>query len=190
MASLLQLYKGSGAAGGLLVFMLGPSVVSLGMQMYKQRAPMFSQGRAVIAATLGASVLGLFGTAALARVLQLGEALRLATVSRQLTSPLAMACAGMLETDVPLAVSMVVITGLLGANFGAAVMTKFGISSPVTRGLAMGTSAHGLGTGALAASEPEAFAFSAIAMALTGTISTIIVSFSPLREILIKYAGL
>ena len=126
----------------------------------------------------------------LAKALKISELLRLATVSRQLTSPLAMACAGMLGADVPLAVSMVVITGLLGANFGAALMTKFGVVSPVTRGLAMGASAHGLGTGALAASEPEAFAFSAISMALTGTISTIIVSVTPLRDALIKLAGL
>ena len=68
---------------------------------------MFANLKAVGVGSLGASLFGLFGTAFLARVIMLSEPLRLATVSRQLTSPLAMSCASMLNADVSLAVAMV-----------------------------------------------------------------------------------
>lgn len=194
--SLLQAYKtGSSCpvhlgAGDILLFLLGPSVIGFAVQMYEQRAKLSSKLRQVLAATVGASFVGLFGTAAAARAFCLGEAYRLSTVSRQLTSPLAIACADLLKADVSLAVTLVVLTGLVGSNFGAAMMNKLSITNPVTRGLSMGASAHGLGTAALASDEPEAGAFSAISMALTGTISTIIVACPPLRAALRQIAGI
>jgi len=53
--------------------------------------------------------------------------LRLCMLSRNITSPLAMAIAGILGADASLAVSMVVVTGLIGANFGASILDAVGI---------------------------------------------------------------
>jgi putative effector of murein hydrolase len=61
------------------------------------------------------------------------------------------------------------------------------VEDPVARGLAQGASAHGLGTAAMA-NEPSAFAFAAIAMALTATFSTALVSLAPVRAALIRVA--
>jgi len=47
------------------------------------------------------------------------------------------------------------------------------IDDPVVKGLAVGTSAHGLGTAALV-DDPDAFSFAAIAMALVGASSAIV----------------
>ncbi len=68
----------------------------------------------VAGVAVGASAVGLFGTAALARGLGLSPLLRLATVPRQLTSPLAMTVADLVGADRSLAVALVVATGLLG----------------------------------------------------------------------------
>lgn len=67
---------------------------------------------------LGGSVLGLFSSAVLARVLSLPAALGLASLTRCITTPLAMACANtfLQPADVSVAVLMVVITGLLGTT--------------------------------------------------------------------------
>jgi putative effector of murein hydrolase len=80
------------------------------------------------------------GTALLARALGLAPSLRLATVSRQLTSPLAMACADLLGAPRGTAVALVVVTGLLGANAGQKLMDAIGCRSPAARGLTMGAS--------------------------------------------------
>lgn len=98
-----------------------------------------------------------------------------------------MAIAGILGADVPLAVCMVVVTGLIGANFGASILDAFGIRDAVARGLGIGAAAHGLGTAAFA-NEKDAFPFAAIAMALTATAATITVSVPVFRKALIQLA--
>jgi putative effector of murein hydrolase len=117
----------------------------------------------------------------------LNPLVRLSTLSRNVTSPLAIAIAGILGADTSLAVSMVVISGLIGANFGRAVLDLAGIKDAVARGLGMGAAAHGLGTAAIA-EEKDAFPFAAISMALTATGATVLVSVPAVKKALIKVA--
>ncbi|CAM9922609.1 unnamed protein product, partial [Hapterophycus canaliculatus] len=121
-----------------------------------------------------------FGADCSRRLLGLPTALRLATLSRNITSPLAMAICSMVGADLSLAIAIVVMTGVIGANFGATVLDALGVRDPAARGLAQGGSAHGLGTAAMV-NEPTAFAFSAVAMALTATASTVLVSIPSVR---------
>ena len=168
--------------------MLGPSVVALACQMYSRKTLMKQNIKEVATAVVGSSVGGLFGTALMVRLVNLtSSTLGLSLLSRNITSPLAMAIATILGADVSLAVSMVVISGLIGANFGASILDRAGIKDPVARGLGIGAAAHGLGTAAFA-NEPDAFPFSAIAMALTASMSTVLVSIPAVRNILIKIA--
>jgi putative effector of murein hydrolase len=175
--------------GDLLLFCLGPAVITFGLEMYARRRVMAAQWFEVCGSAVAMAGVGLFGTAALARGLGLAENLRLATTMRQITSPLALSCANTLATDGSIAVALVVVTGLLGANFGGSLMTALGIKSPVARGLTMGATAHGLGTASMASDEPKAFAFSAIAMALVGTVTAALVAMPPVRVALRATAG-
>ena len=68
------------------------------------------------------------------------------------------------------------------------MLDQLKVSSPVARGLAMGGAGHGLATAAMA-SEKEAFPFAAIAMALNGAMSTILVSLPAVRSLLLAVAG-
>lgn len=145
---------------------------------------------AVFGGCFGSALFGIFGSAVMARVLMLSKGMRLTALSRQVTTPLAMPIATKLGADVSIAVALAVTTGLVGSNVGASLLTKLGVVSPVTRGLAMGSTAHGLGTAALAATEPEAFAFSALAMVLVGAISSIAIGFAPVRALAMALAGM
>jgi len=175
-------------AGDVLLFLLGPAVVSLAASMYSRRElvrdNVVQVGTAVGVSTAG----GLFGTALAVRLLKIGSPyLRLSLLSRNITSPLAMAIASILGADVSLAVSIVVVTGLIGANFGASILDAFGVRDPVARGLGIGAAAHGLGTAAFA-NEKDAFPFAAIAMALTASAATVAVSIPILRRAVLQLA--
>jgi putative effector of murein hydrolase len=180
--------RGVMGAGNVLLFLLGPAVVSLAVSMYERRRLMRENlaevGTAISVSTAG----GLVGTALAVRWLNLASPyLRLSLLSRNITSPLAMAIAKILGADVSLAVSMVVVTGLIGANFGASILDVVRVTDPVARGLGIGAAAHGLGTAAFA-NEKDAFPFAAIAMALTATAATVAVSIPLLRNCLIRLA--
>jgi putative effector of murein hydrolase len=180
--------RGGMGAGNILLFLLGPAVVSLAVSMYERRRLM-RENLAEVGTAIGVSTAGgLVGTALAVRWLNLASPyLRLSLLSRNITSPLAMAIAKILGADVSLAVSMVVVTGLIGANFGASILDAVRIKDPVARGLGIGAAAHGLGTAAFA-NEKDAFPFAAIGMALTATAATVAVSIPLLRNCLIRLA--
>jgi putative effector of murein hydrolase len=182
-----------GGPGNLLLSFLGPAVLSFAFQMYQRRRLIQENAPQVLGGCLLAAFFGMLGSAVLARMLCLPAALRLVFVPRSITAPLAIAMADMLECDATLTATIVVITGLLGANFGRLFLDLLRpllprASAPVARGLAMGASAHGLGTAAIS-EEPEAFPFAAIAMALVGTLSALMVTLPAFRTLLGVIAG-
>jgi putative effector of murein hydrolase len=175
-------------AGDVFLFLLGPAVVSLAISMYDRRQLMKANFKEVVTAIAVSSFGGLFGTAAAVRFLGIiSPYLRLSLLSRNITSPLAMAIASILGADVSLAVVMVVVTGLFGANFGTSILDSFGIKDPVARGLGMGAAAHGLGTAAIV-NEKDAFPFSAISMALTASACTVLVSIPVIKKMVLQLA--
>ena len=175
-------------AGDFLTFVLGPAVVSLGVSIYERRVLIRQNFKEVLTATGVSCVGGLFGTAFAVRVLRLASAeLRLSMLPRNITSALAVAIAEILGANKSLAVAIAIVTGLLGANFGASLLDLFGIHDPVTRGLAIGSAAHGLGTAAFV-DEKDAFPFAAISMALTAICGTLLVSVPAVKAAAIKLA--
>lgn len=68
------------------------------------------------------------------RLLGLPTGLRLATLSRNITSPLAMAICSMVGADLSLAIAIVVMTGVMGANFGATVLDALGYVESAVKG--------------------------------------------------------
>lgn len=198
-ASVLSTYRmgrgfhglnGTGA-GDILLFLLGPAVMSLSISMYDKRDLIRTNFVQILAAISTSALGGLFGTAMAVRLLGLASAdLRVALLSRNITSPLALAIAGLLgasASTMSIAVSIVVVTGVFGANFGASILSRAGIHDPVARGLGMGAAAHGLGTAAIV-DEPEAFPFAAISMALTATACTCLCSVPIVKNVLLRIA--
>jgi len=178
----------STGAGDILLFLLGPAVVALACQMYGRKKLMRENIPEVGISTIVSSLGGLYGTAAAVRLLGIGNtSIRLSLLSRNITSPLAMAIATILGADVSLAVTIVVLTGLFGANFGASILDAFGVKDAVARGLGIGAAAHGLGTAAFA-NEKDAFPFAAIAMALTASACTVLISIPAVKKSVLSLA--
>jgi len=159
-------------AGDVLLFLLGPAVVSLSISMFQKRQLVKDNFEEVVAGSVFSSILGLMGTSFLARAVGIKPELGISLAPRCITTPLAIAVSSMLGGQPSITAGAVVVTGLLGANFGATLLSKFGVKDPVTRGLSVGSASHGLGTAAIK-DEKDAFPFSAIAMAAVGTLTTV-----------------
>lgn len=175
-------------AGDVLTFLLGPAVVSLGVSIYERRQLIRQNWKEVLTSTGVSVVGGLFGTAAFVRLLAIASAdMRLALFPRNITSALAVAIAEIVGANRSLAVSFAVITGLIGANWGAGLLDLFGVKDPVARGLGIGSAAHGLGTAAFV-DEKDAFPFAAISMALTAIFGTVFISIPAVKQLAIQIA--
>merc|ERR1740122_498787 len=85
------------------------------------------------------------------------------------------------ECDPKLAVASILITGCIGASLGNALLEAipgvFDSTSPVVRGVAMGCSAHSIGTaGLISMGDAEAAAISGASMCLAGTAHTLVLN--------------
>jgi putative effector of murein hydrolase len=69
---------------------------------------------------------------------------------------------------------MVVLTGIIGAILGTLVFKRLGIRDDSVKGIAMGVTAHGIGTAKAFQISQEMGAFSGLAMALATITSAII----------------
>jgi len=181
-------------AGDLLLFCLGPSVVSFAVSMYSRKKLLMENFFIVVAAMLVSSLGGLFGTAAFANLIRLGGLsknalmIRLSVLTRNITTSLAIPVTQILEGDIAIAVVVVVLTGIIGAQYGRKLMDLVNIQDPITRGLAVGSAAQGLGVSSMV-SEVDAFPFAAMAMALTAVAGTILVSIPQVKDAVVGLCG-
>eukprot|EP00188_Purpureofilum_apyrenoidigerum_P001190 Plantae.Rhodophyta-Purpureofilum_apyrenoidigerum.ctg16347.p1 GENE.Plantae.Rhodophyta-Purpureofilum_apyrenoidigerum.ctg16347~~Plantae.Rhodophyta-Purpureofilum_apyrenoidigerum.ctg16347.p1 ORF type:complete len:468 (+),score=34.70 Plantae.Rhodophyta-Purpureofilum_apyrenoidigerum.ctg16347:122-1525(+) len=188
-ASLLQY---AARPGALYMGFLGTSLFALGFKMAETKAVLFENALPILVGSGWAAIFSLYGTAIVTRLLGVNKVLAGAFLGRSLTTPLAISVARILKSNVSLTVGAVVLSGLLGANFGKMFLKMLGIkkSNSAARGVALGASAHGLGTAALAVDEGEASSTAAVSFALTGTIATILVSIAPLRKLLLRISAI
>jgi putative effector of murein hydrolase len=117
--------------------------------------------------------------------------LALALAPRSVTVALALPIAALLGagSDASVTAAAAVLTGLIGANFAQPLLTALGFRDPIVRGLSTAASAHGLGTAALAAKEPEALPMAALAYATMGIVSSVLVAVPQFRALIMFLAG-
>lgn len=195
--SVLTTYKAgsikpmSAGAGDILLYLLGPAVVSFAISVYSRKNVIIDNLLTVCTAMMVGSAGGLFGTAAFVRLLKVGgeagTVLRKSLLPRNITTPLAVAITQILNGDIPQASAIVVLTGIYGATFGASFMNAIGITDPVSRGLGIGASGQGLGVASMI-HEKEAYPFAAVSMVLTAVAATALVSIPPVADVLVKIA--
>ncbi|VVA93274.1 unnamed protein product [Arabis nemorensis] len=136
------------------------------------------------------TVFSLYSTALVGRLVGLEPSLTVSILPRCITVALALSIVSLFEgTNSSLTAAVVVVTGLIGANFVQVVLDKLRLRDPIARGIATASSAHGLGTAALSAKEPEALPFCAIAYALTGIFGSLLCSVPAVRQSLLAVVG-
>jgi Putative effector of murein hydrolase len=178
-------------AGDILLYLLGPTVVSFAIAVYSRKDKIAENFLTVMTSMMVGSAGGLFGTAAFVRLLKLGgdagSVLRKSMLPRNVTTPLAIAITQIIQGNVPQACAVVVLTGIFGATFGASFMDFLGITDPVSRGMGIGASGQGLGVASIM-HETEAFPFAAVSMVLTAVAATTLVSIPAVANAVVNLA--
>ena len=96
---------------------------------------------------------------------------------KSITTAIGMGVSEELGGYVTITVAAIVVTGVIGNILGELVFKIFKITEPISRGLALGSSAHAIGTAkAIELGEVEG-AMSSLAIAVTGILTVV---FSPL----------
>ena len=92
---------------------------------------------------------------------------------KSVTSPIAMLVAEQIGGVAALAAVFVLITGVIGAIAGPGLLRLLRVHSPEARGMALGMTAHAVGTSVALQEGEECGAFAALAMSLMGVATAV-----------------
>lgn len=168
-------YEAYNAGGAYLSYFLTPATVCLAIPLYKQLELLLSNKLAV-----GASILtGVIGSAGsiyvMARGFGLDHQLYVSLLPKSITTAIGMGVSEEAGGIVTLTVVSIIVTGIIGNIIADVIFKVLNIEEPMAKGLALGTSAHAIGTAkALELGEVEG-AMSSLAIAVAGVLTVIVV---------------
>ncbi|WP_447753497.1 LrgB family protein [Pseudomonas nicosulfuronedens] len=158
----------------VLTILLGPSTVALAVPLFLN----LKRIRQLFWPTLiTLLVAGLFATAlgiGLGWLFGVDHELLMSLAPKSVTSPIAMLVANQIGGVAALAAVFVLITGVLGAILGPELLRRFGVHHPAAQGMALGMTAHAVGTSRALQEGEECGAFAALAMSLMGVATAVL----------------
>nr|WP_312973460.1 LrgB family protein [Pseudomonas sp.] len=164
-------YKTSADA---LTLFLGPATVALAVPLYlnlrRIRQVFWPTVLTLLVAGVVATVLGV----ALAWLLGAEHNMLMSMAPKSVTSPIAMLVASQIGGLAALAAVFVMITGVLGAIIGPSLLRLCGVRNHAAMGMALGMTAHAVGTSRAMQESEECGAFAALAMSLMGVFTAIL----------------
>lgn len=158
----------------ILDFGLGMSVVALGYLLYEQEERMRGQITAILSSITIGSIVGIVSVVFIARWLGADKFIENSIAMKSVTVPIAVGISERCGGDVSITSVVVFLTGIFGAIVGIRFLKLLGIKDSSAKGLAMGASAHGIGTARAIEEGATEGALSGLAMALMGVITAIL----------------
>jgi len=155
-------------------FLLGPATVALAVPLYFNFPKLRQLWLPLAAGLLCGALTAALSAVAIAWLLHASPQTLLALAPKSVTAPVAMAITEKLGGPPSLSAILVVSTGILGAVVGPALLDLIRVKDPATRGFAIGTASHGIGTARAFQESEEAGAFSGLAMGLNALLSSIL----------------
>lgn len=156
-------------------FLLGPSVVSLGLLMYDHLETIRKHLLSITVSVFTGSLVGVGSVYFLCRFFRLDELFIKSMEAKSVTTPIAMDITASLGGNVSLAAVTVILCGFIGTVFGPMMIRMFHIDTSVAKGLALGCCSHGLGTSKAIELGAVEGAVSGLAIAMMGIMTAIVV---------------
>ena len=168
-------YQDYFAGGQFIHFLLGPATVGLALPLYKQVAKLKRLWTPISLALLFGVSLASVSTLLIAKYLGASHETLLSLAPKSVTTPVAMSITEQLGGVPSLTAVFVIITGIIGAIVGSSLFRLLRIQDDSVKGIAMGITAHGIGTARAFQISAEKGAFSGLAMALSALVASLLV---------------
>ncbi|HZG72692.1 MAG TPA: LrgB family protein [Chondromyces sp.] len=167
-------YEAYTPAKDIMTYLLGPATVALAVPLYHNRAVLKERLLPAAAGLVLGTASTIVSAVLIAKFLNLSEDVAASAGAKSVTTPVAIEAAKIIGGDPALSAIFVMITGMFGAMFGPYVLSLMRVKDPFSRGLAIGTIAHGIGTAQAAAEGRLQGAVSGAAMGFAAIITSFI----------------
>ena len=169
-------YESYNSSAKYISYFLTPATVSLAIPLYQQIELLKKNLAAILVGILSGVLTSLFSILAMCTFFGMNHAQYVTLLPKSITTAIGMGVAEELGGYVTIAVAVIIITGVLGNVIAEAVCKWFCIRHPIAKGLALGTSAHAIGTAkAMEMGEVEG-AMSSLAIVVSGLCTVVCAS--------------
>ncbi|WP_277258331.1 LrgB family protein [Merdimonas faecis] len=166
-------YETYNASAKYLTYLLAPATVSLAIPMYERMQLLKENYAAILTGILSGVLASLVCVLAMALVFHLSQAEYVTLLPKSVTTVIGMDIAKELGGHSEIAAAVIIITGVLGNMAAEPICRIFAIRHPVAKGIALGTSAHAIGTAkAMEMGETEG-AMSSLAIVVAGVCTVV-----------------
>lgn len=167
-------YEKYAEAGVFIEFWLKPSIVAMGVPLYMQISKIKKQLLPLLASQFVGSLAGIFSVCFIAKWLGADKQIIASLSPKSVTTPIAIEISQTLGGVTSLTVASVIITGILGSLFGFKLLELFRVKSPMGKGIAMGTAAHGLGVMAAFGLSEKHAVYASLGMIFNGVFTAVL----------------
>ena len=166
-------YETYNVSAKYLTYLLAPATVSLAIPMYERMQLLKENYAAILTGILSGVLASLVCVLAMALVFHLSQAEYVTLLPKSVTTAIGMDIAKELGGHSEIAAAEIIITGVLGNMAAEPICRIFAIRHPVAKGIALGTSAHAIGTAkAMEMGETEG-AMSSLAIVVAGVCTVV-----------------
>lgn len=151
-----------------LSYLLTPATICLAIPLYEQYQLLKNNFTAIIVGIASGVVTSLTTIFVMALLFKLGHYEYITLLPKSITTAIGIGLSQELEGYVSITVASIMITGLFGNITGDIICKLCGINHPIARGIAIGTSAHVMGTAKALQMGPIEGAMSSLSIAVAG----------------------
>ncbi|MEL6940909.1 MAG: LrgB family protein [Cyanobacteria bacterium J06598_1] len=161
--------------GRFIHFLLGPATVALAVPLYHQFSKLKKLWLPMSVTLVSGVTIAALSAVTISWVLGASAQTQLSLAPKSATAPVAMDISAQIGGLPSLTAVLVVTTGIIGSVFSSQLFKIMRIKDDNIKGIAMGITAHGIGTARAFQISPEMGAFAGLAMALSAFATAIIV---------------
>lgn len=158
-------------------FLLGPATVALAIPLYRNLDLIRRLWLPILVTIVAGAIVSATSVVLIAQSLGASKATLISLAPKSVTAAVAMGITDKAGGLPSLSAALVVLTGVLGAVIGPAILRAVRVKDDRARGMALGVNSHGIGTARAFQISERAGAFSALAMGLMALVSAFTLPF-------------
>ncbi|WP_150451727.1 LrgB family protein [Arenibacter lacus] len=167
-------FEAYNVGGQYLGFLLGPTVVALGVLFYEKYEQIKLNLLPFVASVVIGGTISVLSVCLLAMLLGASEPIIRSLAPKSVTTPIALEIAKIIGGLPYIAAGIVIAVGIFGNAFGPGILRILGIRNKNAIGAALGTAAHGIGTARALDEGKLAGAYGGLAMCINGLLTALI----------------
>ena len=164
-------YKSSASP---ISYLLLPGTTCLAIPLYEQWTLLRKNMIAILCGIFAGTITSLSSIVGIAWILRLDRVYAVTLLPKSVTTAIGMEIAASLGGIAPLSAALIIMTGMTGHLIASWLFKTFGITDPLAKGIALGTTSHALGTAKAIEMGAIEGAMSGLAIAVAGIMTAIL----------------